>query len=390
VIARSHTDVAGAATLEALLGEPPSAGAHRLGSPVVSAGDTIVLYGAGVIGRTVLRKLRGIGIEPAVFAVDTPQRPSVDGLPVLTPRQAAAAFDTRLVFIVAMLNPAVRFIEASQRLGAIAPHAHIRSFAHLAWQFPDAFLPYVHIDRPERVLAAAPAIRRAFDLWADAESRRQFLAHLRFRLQLDFAALPRPTGEGYFPSDIVPALPENTTFVDGGAYDGDTIRSFLARQESRFEAIHAFEPDPSNYARLAAFVEGLPPPLAARIRIHAAAVGNRAGVVRFHATGDRSASAAVDGDVDVRVVRIDDAIDVRDAPAYLKLDVEGGERDALEGAARLIAGGRTRLAVSVYHRPADLWELPAVIAALHPGARLWLRTEGEDGTDAVCFAVPAP
>jgi len=73
---------------------------------------------------------------------------------------------------------------------------------------------------------------------------------------------------------------------------------------------------------------------------------------------------------------------------YIKLDVEGAERDALAGASRLLARTRSRLAVSVYHRPQDLWELPSYLDSLGLGYRLYLRTEGEDGMDIVCYAVP--
>lgn len=377
--------------LEELLAEHPEAAALRFASPPPRPEDAIVLYGAGVVGRAVLVRLRQAGIEPAAFADDTPAKQGgwLDGVPILSAQQAAATFGARLVLVVTIVNPLLRFLDARARLSAIAPKARVLSYAHLARVYPDALLPYSQFDRLDSVLAAAPAIRRAFDLWADEESRRQFVAHLRFRLHLDFEALPANGGEGYFPGDLVPQLPGDTVFVDGGAYDGDTIRSFLARQCGRFGRIHAFEPDPVNCGRLRAFVDGLEPETSARVHVHNAAVSAQSGSVRFNATGDMSAAVASDG-VDVPAVRIQDVVAVDREPVYLKLDVEGFEREALEGAAALVRSARPFLAVSVYHRPSDLWELPAFIGALNPGYRLSLRTEGEDGMDAICFAVPCP
>ena len=49
---------------------------------------------------------------------------------------------------------------------------------------------------------------------------------------------------------------------------------------------------------------------------------------------------------------------------------------------------RPVLAVSVYHRPDDLWRLPPYLKSLGPGYRLFLRTQGEDGMDVICYAVP--
>ena len=70
--------------------------------------------------------------------------------------------------------------------------------------------------------------------------------------------------------------------------------------------------------------------------------------------------------------------------------MEGGEWEALRGTQRLLDGARPLLAVSIYHRPDDLWELPLYLQSLDLGYRLYLRTQGEDGMDVICYAVPAP
>jgi len=56
---------------------------------------------------------------------------------------------------------------------------------------------------------------------------------------------------------------------------------------------------------------------------------------------------------------------------------QGAEREALEGGAALLARSRPALAVSVYHRPGDLWELPLHLNALSLGYRFFLRTHGD-------------
>ena len=116
-------------------------------------------------------------------------------------------------------------------------------------RFPDHFLPYLQFETPQQLIGHATDITRTLDVLADDESRRQFLAHIRFRLQLAFDALPDDAGSDYFSAEFLAPLPEDTTFVDCGAYDGDTIRMFLHRQRD-FREIVAFEPDPENYRRL--------------------------------------------------------------------------------------------------------------------------------------------
>ena len=62
------------------------------------------------------------------------------------------------------------------------------------------------------------------------------------------------------------------------------------------------------------------------------------------------------------------------APAsYIKLDVEGAEYEALCGARNTIARFHPKLLCAAYHRNEDLFRLPLLIHALHPGYRLYLR-----------------
>ena len=51
----------------------------------------------------------------------------------------------------------------------------------------------------------------------------------------------------------------------------------------------------------------------------------------------------------------------------MKLDVEGAELPALEGARRTIAEERPALALALYHRTADIFEIPLMLAEHYPG-----------------------
>ncbi len=54
---------------------------------------------------------------------------------------------------------------------------------------------------------------------------------------------------------------------------------------------------------------------------------------------------------------------------FIKLDVEGAERQALRGAANTVARFRPHLAVALEHFPNDAEELPAYLTTLWPGMR---------------------
>ena len=74
--------------------------------------------------------------------------------------------------------------------------------------------------------------------------------------------------------------------------------------------------------------------------------------------------------------------------AYLKMDVEGAESEALAGAPGLIARDQPALAISLYHRSEDLWRLPGRVRELLPSHSFYLRRYADCGFELVLYAVP--
>jgi FkbM family methyltransferase len=351
--------------------------------------ESLVLYGAGNLGQTVLARLRQLGVEPVAFADDTPDKQGqmIHGLRVMAPSDAVARFGAQTVFAVTILNPFSSFLEAEQRLRQLT-NARIIPFLHIAWSYPEEFLPHYQFELPQHVLPKAPEIKRALHVFADDESRRQFVAHIRFRLWLDHAALPASSKGDYFPSDVLAPLAPNVTFVDCGAYDGDTVRRFLRQQRGVFGRIYAFEPDETNCQRLREYVNAMGEEVARRVHVCQAGVGARRERLRFNSTGNTSAAFDDTGDAEVDILPLQEVVEDDGGPLYIKFDVEGAEREALAGADQLIRRARPIIAISVYHQPDDLWELPFYLHSLDLGYKLFLRTQGEDGMDVVCYAVP--
>ena len=75
-------------------------------------------------------------------------------------------------------------------------------------------------------------------------------------------------------------------------------------------------------------------------------------------------------------------------PTYIKMDVEGAERDALLGGAKTISKNAPVLAICLYHRPEDVWDLPLLIRSLRPDYRLYVRRHSDERWETVCYAVP--
>jgi hypothetical protein len=72
----------------------------------------------------------------------------------------------------------------------------------------------------------------------------------------------------------------------------------------------------------------------------------------------------------------------------IKMDIEGFELEALEGAREVIEKHQPILSICVYHRQNDLWRIPLFIRSLVKDYRLFLRPHDVDGWQLVCYAVP--
>ena len=173
--------------------------------------------------------------------------------------------------------------------------------------------------------------------------------------------------------------------MDCGAYDGVTVRRFLNRAPE-FLRIFAIDADPRNYQQLVRTIAALEE--RDRIEAHHVAVGADRATVRFQSTGTVQAAVSSDGDIEVEQVPLDELLNGVE-PTFIKMDIEGAELGALDGARSLIRHSQPLLAICVYHTPADLWRIPLKIHELAPKHSLYLRPHVEDGWDLVCYAIPS-
>jgi FkbM family methyltransferase len=277
----------------------------------------------------------------------------------------------------------------------------VESTASLRWKFADRLLPDFCQDLPHKLYEQGSDVRKAASLWADDLSRREYLNHVRWRALGDQGALmPAVDEESYF-LDSLYRIDDHEVFVDCGAYTGDTAEEVIRRNPS-FSRIVAVEADPRNFDRLTKWIGTLEPSVASIISALNVAVGAKRGKLHFQASGDEGAKLATDGNVVVDCIPIDDLVSEASStfgkieddmiceagPTFIKMDIEGAELDALEGARRSIQTHRPILSICVYHKQDDLWRIPLFIHTLAEDYRLFLRPHDVDGWQLVCYAVP--
>jgi hypothetical protein len=69
------------------------------------------------------------------------------------------------------------------------------------------------------------------------------------------------------------------------------------------------------------------------------------------------------------------------------MDIEGAEMSALEGASQVIREFKPRLAISAYHKPEDLWEIPQKLKAQNGNYRLFFGHHSPITWESVYYAV---
>jgi len=383
-----NTNQPKALALEALLAEPVERLRQReqdVAQPgMLDATSRPVLFGCGTLGRTALAGLRRDGVEPLAFADNNPfaWETTVDGLPVLSLAEAINRFG-RQTPIVVTIYTASAVVARLRNLGL-----NVMTFPQLAMRHPNSLLPWQALNLPSLMCSHAARIREAFALWADEFSRQEYVAQIRFRYTLDCDLPPYlPADQTYFPLELLNLKPDEV-FVDCGAFDGDSIAAFLKRTCGWFGGAVAIEGDPENAKRLRQLVEKVPAAVGAKIEVVQAAVGSANGTICFHSTGS-VASNYLDGQgsIEVHCRKLDDIPGARGV-TYIKMDIEGAEPQALAGAQQIIQRDAPVLAICLYHRQTDLWEIPLQVSAMTDRYKYFLRRYSDDCWEQVLYAVP--
>jgi len=378
--------------LDNILGEPEKHVRERENSTfdhsLANAGNRLVLFGAGTLGRKALQCLRGIGVEPLAFADNSPSKwgTHVDDIPVLSPKDAAARYGSSALFVVTIWSLGHFYSESRAMLEGLGC-TRVESVTSLHWKFANQLLPDFCRDLPHKLYQQRIDVRKAGTLWADDLSRREYLNHVRWRALGDQGALNPPVNEESYFLDSLYHIDDGEVFVDCGAYTGDTAEQVI-RRNAAFSRIIAIEADPKNFAALKQWISTLEAPVASRIQALNVAVGAKRDKLHFQASGSEGSRIAPDGDVIVDCVPLDD-LQTDGVPTFIKMDIEGAELEALEGARQIIQAHRPILSICVYHKQDDLWRIPLFIHSVAEDYSLYLRPHDVDGWQLVCYAVPA-
>jgi FkbM family methyltransferase len=342
--------------------------------------NPLVIYGAGNTGKAIAEYLSHQGRCIVAFIdQNASDGQSYLDKPILSLAQFQKSFNpSSFDLLAAMHNRDVEMPPLFNQLSSCG-FSSILTMVDYANAFPDDKTFRYWLSPRSQLLDCQDEIHRLYSILADDQSKHWVDRILKFRLTGDYSLLPTPdTANQYVPQDL-PRWSNPLRFMDCGAYNGDTIELLLDRGYD-IDSILAFEPDPENFEQLAVkFPEidhvFLP-----------CGVSSRNCLVNFSTGSGEASHQVTEGGVSVQMVRIDDVMPLF-APKLIKMDVEGGEMDALHGAHSTITKYKPGLAISLYHKPEDFWILPLLLESWNLGYKFYIRSHYNSSFDSVLYAI---
>ncbi len=162
---------------------------------------------------------------------------------------------------------------------------------------------------------------------------------------------------------------EEEVIADVGCFDCYTTKQYFSCVTKKYKKIYSFEPEPDQFVKCQSIIEE---GQYKNWTIYNCGVCDQNGKLYFD-SNKSCTKISESGDIEVDVIRMDDFFQEHEAPTFIKMDIEGAELAALRGCAETIRKYKPKLAICVYHKPEDIFEIPEYILSLNPDYKMWLR-----------------
>ena len=340
-------------------------GTKELWAELRESGKPIVLYGMGNGADKIISVLESKGMEYAdVFASDDFVRGQMfHGKKVLKLSEVAEKYDDFNILV----SFGSSLPDVMQRIRGIASQYNLYA--------PDVPVAGENLFDAEFFYKNEEKILKARELFADEHSREVYDELIRYKLDGKISHFEKTDREGGLFSTVLSGGYE--IYCDLGAYTGDTVAEATALYPE-IKKIIAFEPSPKTFAKL----EKNTADCTAELTLVNACAWNENGMATFtDGSGRNSTLAGSTGSgktlsgakiKEIATATPDSYMDFSGKPLLIKFDVEGAEREAIEGSKNAILNNLTELCVSLYHRSEDIFELPLLIHELLPDHVLFI------------------
>jgi FkbM family methyltransferase len=338
----------------------------------------LILYGCGILCGTVVSVCRDHGIK--ITAICDTYKTGTDqdsGLGIISPEHLKEAYPDANV-IICSYRYGVEIKKTLHDLGFSDLQIHQPTSTINSFLYPSDFARN-HLEGYEW----------AYNFFEDDSSKKLVMDRI-WMYYTGTEILKTTTGKRYFEPEII-RLDSNEVFVDGGAYVGDTAEEFIRQTKEQsnkgYRHLYSFEPDPEAYHKAVFNLKKYPD-----IDVIAKGLWSSETELSFFSDVSNASSSIMVGTgiVSVPVTSLDSFFSDKaydELPTFIKLDIEGSEKEALVGAKNVIGLKHPKLAICVYHKPEDIYELTRLIYEIDPGYKFTLHQCTDGIYDTVLYAV---
>lgn len=184
----------------------------------------------------------------------------------------------------------------------------------------------------------------------------------------------------YFDLPQMPIYDEEV-FVDLGCFDAMTDIELKKRIGNKLKSVIAFEPDAMRVKECRDNLES------AHINYRLIEKGGWSKETTLHFVNSGGLLTMSDSGEEVEVTSVDYVLNGEKA-TFIKMDIEGAEYEALKGCQTTIQKYKPKLAICMYHKFTDIFEVPALILEYCPEYKFYLRHYSPDFTETVLYGIP--
>ncbi len=210
----------------------------------------------------------------------------------------------------------------------------------------------------------AEKIRKVYSLLADRKSKEVFSKIISFKLGGNPEDLI--SAESNYNDDFkILSLKSDASFLDLGAFNGDTVLDFANRVKN-YSKIIAVEPDPKTFKKLTENTKNFK-----NVDYINKGIWESGGEIPFLVGGGRNTSAKT-GNIKIPVINVDAILEGKKID-FIKMDVEGSEGKAIAGAKSTIKNFKPKMQIACYHRSEDIFDIPLKVFEIRSDYKLYIR-----------------
>ena len=345
----------------------------------------IILFGAGFSMRTLIEKLLRENINIVCICdndIDKQGKEVFNSLKILSFEESKKLYPDAL-YIISSHN---YFWEIYNNL---LKHLPLEQVCNIDFQCAHYFYGFTF---KKYFLNNISGFENVYNLFYDKFSKELFIQILRAHFTGERKEFDKAYGgdDDWYLFKTLLKPNSHSIYLDCGAYDGDTILLFHKAATNGYDKIIALEPDPNIYSNLTMLIDSHH---IKNVEIIKVGAYNKKSIVSFEQDGVYSNITKTDIKssnnkkvINIQVDKIDNIVENMPID-IIKMDIEGAEYYALQGAEKAIIKYKPKLAICLYHNYEDFLRIPLLINEMQEGYRFYLRHQSFGCTDTILFAV---